>query len=132
MEPPSRISRVSALARPVDPSYPTNRALLLGLAPLLIAGCLYGMLRGGDWAEALRSAGWLVLAAFLGWALARELAPDEDLAAFLAVALTVAAWAVWGDPALATPATTTFGSPVFGFFPMPPPLSSFPLGQDRC
>jgi hypothetical protein len=87
----------SAIGRPLDPSFPTNRAILL-LAPLAaVAVVALGdrSLLGG----AIAGAG----SAFLGWALARELAPDYPLAAFGAALLSTLGLIVLPQPSLAMP-----------------------------
>ena len=89
IEPTPKLSgmyRFTSIARPIDPAYLTNRALLivLPLLMLLSAGlaALYDI--GGDpMSAALNGA----LVAFAAWALTRELAPDYNAAAFVALAL---------------------------------------------
>ncbi len=84
--------RFSTLGRPLDPSWPTNRAVLwlmpvgaltAGLAAPFVPG-LAGV--GAVWSAA--SGAGVVLGA---WALGRELAPDDQRAAFVAMALGFAA-----------------------------------------
>lgn len=78
----------SSLGRPLDPSWPTNRAVLVLMpAGALIAGAsvtwvpgLVGMSR--LWSAALGAG--VVLGA---WAVGRELAPDDQRAAFVALVL---------------------------------------------
>ncbi len=79
--------RFTSLARPVDPAYLTNRALLiiLPVVALLSAGLATVNDTGADPVSAAFSA---ALSAFAAWALTRELAPDHNGAAF--VALTIA------------------------------------------
>ena len=78
------LRHVSGLARPIDLSFPTNRWIsALTLAVFVVAWVWRG-LAGAGW---LAAGGWAALAAiavFLAWALARELDPDRDLAAFAA------------------------------------------------
>jgi len=77
--------RLTSLARPIDPAYLTNRALLivLPLAGLLSAGLASAQyIDGGPLSAAFSG----VLAAFAAWALTRELAPDLNGAAFVALA----------------------------------------------
>ena len=72
----------SALARPLDFSYPSNRVAALGsLGALLLA-----RRRSGSWKEAVNVAG----ACFLAWATARELDPDHPWTANLALPLAFA------------------------------------------
>lgn len=86
---------ISSLGRPLDPGYPTNRAVLI-LAPIagIVAGALAVAGGAGPAAVLWRAAGG-ALAAFGAWALAREVAPaDEIVAAFLAMALGFGAYVV--------------------------------------
>lgn len=78
--------RFTSLARPIDPAYLTNRALLivLPLAGLLSAGLAsVGAIDGSPVSAAFSG----VLSAFAAWALTRELAPDFNDAAFVALAI---------------------------------------------
>ncbi len=81
--------RFTSIARPVDPAYLTNRALLIVL-PLLAAASAgvawLGDTGGGPMSAAFSGA----LVAFVAWALTRELAPDYNGVAFVALAF---AWA---------------------------------------
>lgn len=80
------IYRFSSIARPIDPAFLTNRALLivLPLVMLLSAGLASTHDLGMAPVSAAFSGG---LAAFAAWALTRELAPDYNDAAFLALGL---------------------------------------------
>lgn len=87
----ARIYGLTSIGRPLDGAYATNRAVirLLPLAAIL-AGAVYARRHGVD-AGLLWSAAAGALAAFGGWALARELAPDHDPAAFAAMGAALAA-----------------------------------------
>lgn len=80
----------SCLARPLDPKYPTNLAVIIILPLAALAAAGIGFYRGvHDWhllLSALGGAG----TAFVSWALARELAPDDNPAAFVSMALAYA------------------------------------------
>ena len=82
--------RATALGRPLDPSWPTNRAILV-LIPLGAAmGWAWNVLGPGarsTWSGILVGAG----AVLGGWALGRELDPDRQGAAFVALAWAFAA-----------------------------------------
>ncbi|UBV43587.1 hypothetical protein LAJ19_05060 [Deinococcus taeanensis] len=72
-----------ALARPLDLTYPSNRAAALGtLATVAVARA-----RGRPWPDALGTGA----AAFLAWATARELDPDHPVTANAALAVAAAA-----------------------------------------
>lgn len=86
--PSDTLRGISSLGRPLDPSWPTNRAVLaLMPAGALIAAASVTWIPGlaGTsrlWAAALGAG--TVLGA---WAVARELAPDDQRAAFVAMVL---------------------------------------------
>jgi hypothetical protein len=82
----SGIYRFTSIGRPVDPAYMTNRVLLivLPLAGLLSAGVAAVQDLGIGPLSAAFSG---MLTAFAAWALTRELAPDDNGAAFIALAL---------------------------------------------
>lgn len=91
---------MTSIARPLDPAYPTNRAVLL-IVPLagLVAASVAAA-RGAALAD-LTIAGLVGLAvAFGSWALARELAPDDEAAAFVSMALAYATLLVVGSPSV--------------------------------
>ncbi|MGY2894992.1 hypothetical protein [Deinococcus sp. UYEF24] len=75
----SKAAPISALPRPIDLAYPSNRTALLGT---LVFGAAT-LLLGRGWRQALGVSG----AAFVGWATARELDPDFPLSASLALGL---------------------------------------------
>ena len=81
--------RFTSLARPIDPAYLSNRALLIvvPLVALLSAGLasIYDF-NNGPLSAAFSGA----LVGFVAWALTRELAPDSNSDAFVALTL---AWA---------------------------------------
>lgn len=81
-----RIYRITSIGRPLDPSYPTNKAVFL-LMPVaaVIAGTVTG-LGGADAAEIAIAALTAVAVVFGSWALARELAPDDNAFAFVSMA----------------------------------------------
>lgn len=88
-EPTPKLSgmyRFTSIARPIDPAYLTNRALLVVLPLLMLVSAglasLYDI-GSGPMSAALNAA----LVAFAAWALTRELAPDYNAAAFVALAL---------------------------------------------
>ncbi|MFN2168015.1 MAG: hypothetical protein ACK2U9_17370 [Anaerolineae bacterium] len=95
-----KLSDVTALGRPFDPNYPTNRAIGLLSAGVVVAGAAYRLLAGDP---LLDSALWGIgagLTVFLAWALARELDPDHDLSAFVAAGLMIVGLLLWAQPEL--------------------------------
>ena len=93
--PPSGVYRLTSIARPVDPRYPTNRALLAVLPLIAVASVGLSGLLGLD-GGLLRIALTSMLVGFAAWAVTRELAPDDDAAAFLALALAWLAFLFFG------------------------------------
>ncbi len=86
------LNRFTSIARVLDPRYPTNRAVLLLLAPAAgIAGAM-SLLRGSGLPEIALSALFGMAAALAGWAFARELVPDMERLAFLSLLLTFGAF----------------------------------------
>lgn len=81
--------QVSALGRPLDPNYPTNRAIaiitvlvgIIAVAVQFIAG--NSLIDGAFWA--IKAAGGV----FLAWALSRELDPDNEFSAFVSSGLAI-------------------------------------------
>ena len=86
----SGVYRYTSIARPVDPAYPTNRALLLALPVLVVASAALATADVIALSPASAAINALLIG-FVSWALTRELAPDDDAAAFLALFI---AWPV--------------------------------------
>ena len=88
---------LSAIMRPVDWNYPTNRLIILFTLVVLVLGTLYQLVLGG--LGFLSALGWGTstgLAVFICWALTRELDPDDEYAAFAAAALYLVGLVIWG------------------------------------
>ena len=91
----SGIYRFTSIARPIDPAYLTNRALLMVLPLLmLLSASLASLYDVGHGPATAAFSGALV--AFAAWALTRELAPDYNGAAFVALTLAWSANVVFG------------------------------------
>lgn len=91
----STLATASSIGRPLDFAYPTNR-VIVALTPL---GALLGLLLvDGSSLRAIVAGAGSVL---LGWALAREWAPDHPLSAFGASALSFLSLMFWPEPSLA-------------------------------
>lgn len=90
---------VSSLGRPIDPSYPSNRYAVAATFAAGAIGSVVAFVSGEGPAESL---GWGVVAggaAFLAWAIGREIDPDRSSTAALA-APVAAAFVVAGRPSL--------------------------------
>jgi hypothetical protein len=97
-----KMSDVTACGRPVDPTYPTNLAIVLLSMIVTIAATVWRLVTISS-GSLVESALWGVgagIAVFLTWALSRELDPDHDLAAFVGVGLAIIALLFLEVPAL--------------------------------
>lgn len=95
-----RFNQISAIGRPVDMQYPTNRAIAIVTLLVMGAGGVYRFIVGDG---VLPAAGWGLtagLTVFLTWALARELDPDYDYSAFVAAGLALVGALIYGPPGL--------------------------------
>jgi hypothetical protein len=83
------IYKLTSIGRPVEPRYPTNKAVIFLLPLAAILAVLFSYFVSGSHAvaEVARFALLAMLTAFAGWALARELAPDDNPAAFISMAV---------------------------------------------
>lgn len=99
----SRIYRYTSVARPLDPAWPTNRAVIWLLPVALAVGVAWTLLTRQDAGLVVMAASGLRFgaAAFVAWALGRELLPDDQAAAFVAMALGLVACLFVAQPGLA-------------------------------
>jgi hypothetical protein len=78
----------TSLQRPVNPFvYPTHRLLVLCVPLAGIILGVYTLLTGGDFGSAVMAGFNGGASAMLAWVLAREIDPDNDYSAFIALAL---------------------------------------------
>ncbi len=91
------IYKVSSLGRPVDPRFPSNKAILVVMAVVFVAGTAWGWFDSETWHGALLRGLHCSVVAFASWALGRELDPDRPGTAMIAVALSGAALVWQGD-----------------------------------
>lgn len=87
------VESYSALGRPLDPGYTSNRGIVLFSLVSLAGAVLVEALRGRPILSAIVFGFVAAVAVFFGWALARELDPDHDVSAFLAAVIAFAG--VW-------------------------------------
>lgn len=88
----------TSIGRPIDPNYPTNRAIAMLVALAAFGGTILKLAMGVALFQSVLwglSAG---LAVFLTWAICRELDPDYDLSAFVAVGFAIIALVLWDLP----------------------------------
>lgn len=95
-----RIYKITSIGRPLDPSYATNKAVLLLMPVAGIAAVAAAFLRGASGPEIATAALAGVIVIFGAWALARELVPDDNLTAFVSMGLAFATLLVVDSPGL--------------------------------
>ncbi|MEO1246800.1 MAG: hypothetical protein AAFX56_14055 [Pseudomonadota bacterium] len=88
---PAGVYRYTSIARPVDPRFPSNKAVLFAVPAAALLAALLSALGLSQSTGVASAALSTALAAFGAWALTRELSPDDDPAAFISMALAVAA-----------------------------------------
>jgi hypothetical protein len=89
-------SKITSIGRPVDFSYPTNRAIGILSGVVLVATTLLQLFAGKEFFEAWFWGVGAGVTVFLAWALCRELDPDHDMSAFVAAGLAVIGLFVFG------------------------------------
>jgi uncharacterized membrane protein YjjP (DUF1212 family) len=94
------LSNITAIARPIDPNYPTNRAIALITLAVIVGGAIFQLIVGGQLVQSISLGIAAGLAVFFAWVLARELAPDHDLSAFVAVGLAFLGLFFFDSPGL--------------------------------
>jgi hypothetical protein len=93
-------TKFSTIGRALDPSYWSNRLILILMAAAAAAGLIWGLVSGLRAWGAILTGGRSGLALFLGWALTREIDPDQEWAAFAAVGFTALGLVYLGQPEL--------------------------------
>lgn len=81
-----RIYQYTSIGRPLDPAYPTNKAVLLLMPLAAVLGAAVAWYGGAGLTGVLQQAALYALILFGSWALARELDPDDNPAAFISMA----------------------------------------------
>lgn len=95
-----RIYKYTSIGRPLEPGFPTNKAVLI-LMPLgALLGAVIAWMEGQTGVALLQQAMTLLLIVFGSWALARELGPDDHIAGFISMAAAVIAGLLAGSPGL--------------------------------
>lgn len=93
-----RIYQYTSIGRPLDPAYPSNKAVLVLMPLAAVMGAMHAWLDGGSLADVLAEAFEFLLILFGSWALARELDPDDNPAAFVSAALAMLAAFLVDEP----------------------------------
>lgn len=91
------IRRFTHIGRPVDPAWPTNRAIaVITLVVGVISGIVLVLSSDLGVLDAAATAFKTAAAVFLAWALTRELDPDHQIPAFVATGLALLGIAITG------------------------------------
>jgi hypothetical protein len=101
-----RIYRYSSIARPLDPAWPTNKAVMILMPVALAAGIGWSLFMSQGVQGAMINGVVFALAVFGSWALGRELLPDDHAAAFVGMAMAFLACLSFYAPGLITLFTT--------------------------
>ena len=96
------VYRYSAIVRPLDPTWPSNKAVLILLPLALITGICWSLFMAQGWQDALLNGVVFALGTFGSWALGRELLPDDHAAAFVSMAMAFLACLSFYSPGLLT------------------------------
>ena len=95
-----RIYKYTSIGRPLEPDYPTNKVVLILMPLAALLGALMAWLDGDQGMQILQAAISFLLIAFGSWALARELFPDDNPAAFVSMALATLAALSFDSPGI--------------------------------
>jgi hypothetical protein len=90
------LSKITAIGRPLDPKYPPNLAIAVTTCVIILGGFIVHLLQTGAWDKSILWGIGSGLYVFLAWALCREIDPDHDLSAFVAVVFTLIALFIGG------------------------------------
>jgi hypothetical protein len=93
-----RIYQYTSIGRPLDPAWPTNKAVLVLLPIAAVLGAALAWAEDGTLSEVLLRALNVALVLFVAWALARELDPDDQSVAFISLAAGVLVAVVIDSP----------------------------------
>lgn len=91
--------RYSALARPVQLAYPTNLAIVIITGSAIVISFFWQLLIGANVLESIWWSLGFALTLFFSWALSRELDPDNDWSAFVALPAGIAGFLLFGPSA---------------------------------
>ncbi len=84
-----KLKQITAVARPIDPKYPTNRAILIiGFMVIVITAAIQ-LISGEDFWASVSWGGTAGVLTIVTWALGREIDPDHEWSAFVAVTFFV-------------------------------------------
>jgi len=81
-----KIYQYTSIGRPLEPEYPSNKAVMVLMPLAALLGAIAAWMGGRSGMEIVLQGGLFLLIAFASWALARELDPDDQVAAFISMA----------------------------------------------
>lgn len=94
--------QLTTIARPIDPMYPTNRAIII-LTLLVSTGVAGSSLYMGETLFSAIFKGFIAgIAIFFAWAISRELDPDSEYAAFLPALICILLLLIAQEPGFLT------------------------------
>jgi len=95
-----RIYDYTSIGRPLDPGWPSNKAVLILMPLAALAGLVISLHKGGGFLPSVDIALVHAAVVFGTWALARELMPDDHVSAFISMALGFTAMLAFPQPGL--------------------------------
>ena len=95
-----RIYKYTSIGRPLEPEFPTNKAVLILMPLAALLGMVAAWLDGGQFLQILQAGVSFLLICFGSWALARELFPDDNPAAFISMVLALLAALAFDSPGI--------------------------------
>lgn len=95
-----RIYKYTSIGRPLVPAHWTNKAVLILMPLAALLGAVMAWLGNSQGMQILQGAISYLLIAFGSWALARELFPDDNSAAFVSMALAILAALSFDSPGI--------------------------------
>lgn len=90
------MKQLTSIGRPVDPRYPSNLAVAVFSGVMFVVFVAVNLLDDVSVGDSLQEGFSVAVFAFLAWAIGREIDPDYNLTAYVAMILAVGAYHVWG------------------------------------
>lgn len=97
---PAAMQRLTGLARPVDPTIPSNLLAFIGSALAVLVYALVQLADGHPTGDALSEAVLFGAGVFLAWAITREIDPDHQQSGIWTMPIAVVAMLLMGIPSV--------------------------------